>query len=898
MSSRILGEEVGCSRVPVEASRLVQESFPFPRRFSVAPLSSVYRLTGEMRCFAILSRNPVTRPHYFWCITLFALCHAQIRAQLVTNALPARLVTTINSNATPSDVGSTPSASALPDDPSLQLLPSARPVPAAQKSDTIRWQAREQTREGDTWTLRGGVVIALQGYVLRADKVTYQQDKDTIFVVGHVQLDGGPQDVSLTADHGEIHPDAHTARFFQVVGSFGVRRLGQSRIYTTPDPFVFTGRVLLQTGENSFRIVDGSMTSCRLPKPDWHFLSRSIEIQDQTATMRNSIFEYFHLPLFYIPVLKHSTQVSGRSSGLLLPIFADSSVKGIVLGDEYYWAINRSTDATVGLEYWSNRGWAPNGDFRYKGHGLDAFNVRWDALFDRGISELLPGNTVPTQVTQGGMDILAWGRRDFTDHTRFGGNAEYLSSYIFRLAFDENLAQATSSEVSSDVALTQDHHGRVLTAGLDRFESFGASGNASGAPVLSVPEVKFLALPNVRWDALDQPIGNTPFYWGLGSSVSDNSRTEPNFHSNNVGRLDIYPYLAMPVHLGQWSFFPEAAIRLTQYSGSQIPDLSGTHFGGVPYVSHDPLTRTDAEFALDVRPPAIGRDFMLPYFHREMRHVIEPQLFYRYVAGIHSEPDTLLFDTTDIAVDTNEAGFALTQRFYFRSTQPSTCTNLLTPCPKQQREWASWWIAQKFFFNPTFGGALITNRRNVFDTTLDLTGVAFLTNARNIAPILSRIRFEVIPNMRIEWDMDYDTKAGRFGANNLYAGYSFSRVTVGAGQALLNAVDESGASASVVQSHEFTPFIYYGKPSDAGFSLGFNTSYDFAESQLQYGGLQAIYNWNCCGLNVGYRRFALGSLRDESELLWGFTLSGIGSAGNIRRTSSIFPTPDVLSHTY
>ncbi len=840
----------------------------------------------------------MTRPYYFWCITLLALCHAQIRAQLVTNALPSAKSSVIRP-APASDASTLPaSGAAFPDDPSQQLLPSARPIPAPQPGDTLRWQAREQTRTGDTWTLQGDVVLALRGYVMHADKVIYQQDKDTILVQGHVQIDGGPQDVSLTADHGEIHPDAHTARFYQVVGSFGVRRLGQSRVYTTPDPFTFTGRVLLQTGENSYRIVDGAMTSCRLPKPDWQFLSRSIEIQYQTATMRNSVFRYFHIPLFYIPWLKHSTQTSGRSSGLLLPIFADSSIKGIVLGDEFYWAINRSADATVGLEYWSNRGWAPNGNFRYKGRGLDAFNLRWDALFDRGISELLPGNTEPTLVTQGGTDILAWGRRDLTAHNRIAGNAEYLSSYIFRLAFDENLAQATSSEVLSDVALTSDQHGRVLTAGLNRFESFGAAGNGSGAPVLSVPEVKFLALPNVRWDVLDQPIGNSSIRWGLGSSVGDYSRSEPNFHSHNVGRLDVYPYIEWPLHLGQWGFLPEAAVRLTQYSGSQIPDLSGNHFSGVPFVSHDPLTRTDAEFALDIRPPAVGRDFLLPYFHRELRHVIEPQLFYRYVAGIHSEPNTLLFDTTDIAVDTNEAGYALTQRFYLRSTSASSCTNTLTPCPKQQREWASWWIAQKFFFNPTFGGALIPNRRNVFDTTLDLTGVAFLTNARNVAPILSRIRFEAIPNMRIEWDMDYDTKAGRFGANNLYAGYSFGRMTLGAGQALLNAVDESGASASVVQSHEFTPFLYYGKPSDAGFSLGFNTSYDFAESQLQYSGVQAIYNWNCCGLNVGYRRFALGSLRDESELLWGFTLSGIGSAGNIRRSSSVFPTPAVLAHTY
>ena len=67
---------------------------------------------------------------------------------------------------------------------------------------------------------------------------------------------------------------------------------------------------------------------------------------------------------------------------------------------------------------------------------------------------------------------------------------------------------------------------------------------------------------------------------------------------------------------------------------------------------------------------------------------------------------------------------------------------------------------------------------------------------------------------------------------------------------------------------------------------------------LQYGGAEAIYNWNCCGLTVGYRRFALGSLRNEGEWLWGFTLSGLGTAGNIRRSTSVFPATDVLRRMY
>jgi LPS-assembly protein len=94
------------------------------------------------------------------------------------------------------------------------------------------------------------------------------------------------------------------------------------------------------------------------------------------------------------------------------------------------------------------------------------------------------------------------------------------------------------------------------------------------------------------------------------------------------------------------------------------------------------------------------------------------------------------------------------------------------------------------------------------------------------------------------------------------------------------------------------PFVYFGSPSEVGLSVAMNASYDFTHDTLQYGGIEAVYNWNCCGLQMGYRRFELGSLRDEGEWLWGFTLSSIGTAGNIHRSTSVFPTPAALRLMY
>jgi LPS-assembly protein len=792
----------------------------------------------------------------------------------------------------------------LPDDPSQELLPVARPEPEAASGVPVEWEALRQSRVGDTWTLTGNVVVHYRNYTLRADKVVYEQSTTELEAEGNLQVAGGPNDVLIYASRGDMRLNMHTARYFNVHGSQGVRTLGHTTVYSTTTPFFFNARVLLQTGEGSYRLIDGSMTNCRLPRPDWQIIARSIQLQDGMASTSGALFEFLGVPLFYLPYLRHPMNDTGRESGFLIPVIANySTITGYTFGDQYYWAISRSLDMIVGMEYYSKRGWAPNGDFRYKGPGLDHLTVRANALLDRGIEE--PSTTNPAakvMVNQGGVNISALGRKDLSPESRLAGDVDYLSSYVYRLVFTDNFLQAVDSEVKSTVSLTHTHNSFVPSASLERFESYAGAANGDQNPT-NGNEVKILHLPNLRFDVLDHPLGASPLYWGLGSSLGYLSRSEPGFqsgpgfHARNAGRIDFYPHLWLPLSAGGWSVDAEAALRDTAYTISQTPDLTGAN-GGIPAISHDPVNRTDFEASVDLRPPAMERDFTLTRWNRELRHVIEPEFTYRYVSGIGAQArNVLLIDTTDIATNTNEVGYSLTQRFYLRPAASQPCALVdgaaaRKGCPPQAqpREWASWQIAQKFFIDPNFGGALIPNQRNIFDSTLNLSAVAFLTSPRNLSPIISRLRFDAIDNLRIQWDLDYDPKTGRMGADNLYAGYSWGRTTVGLGHAMLNAVDETG-TASIIKSQQVQPFLAIGKPSGNGFNFAANGGYDFTHGTLQYAGLQAVYNWDCCGLAVGYRRFDLGSVRNETQYLYSFTLANFGAMGDIRRANSAFPDP-------
>jgi LPS-assembly protein len=845
-------------------------------------------------------------------ITMLALCHLQMRGQALTNAAPPPAAASSPATFT---VMSSPDAggqsASLPDDPGQEAIPVAQPELLPPSGVPVTWQADSQSRDGDIWTLTGGVVVHYRDYILRADKVVYHQSTTELEAEGNLQVAGGPNDVLIYASRGEMRLNAHIARYSDVHGSQGVRAFGRTTVYSTTNPLLFTARVLLENGEGRYKLIDGTITNCRLPRPDWQIFAHTISLNDKKASTSNALFKFIGLPLFYFPYLHHPVDESGRVSGLLIPVVSTgSSVRGYTFGEQYYWAISRSMDMTVGMEYFSKRGWAPSGDFRYKGPGLDHLTARWNALLDRGV--WLPSTSNPTPlvlVNQGGLDITLLGRKEITSETRLAAAGDYLSSYVYRLVFNDNFWQAVSSDVHSTLSLTSAHNGFVPSLSVERFQTFaGTANNSTNVSTINDNQARILHLPNLRLDVLDRPLGASMLYWGLRSSLGYLNRSEPgeplssapnspvgsSFHARNVGRIDFYPHFALPLSGGGWSLLAEAAVRDTAYTISQNPDLTNTN-GGVPTISHDPINRKDIEASVDLRPPALERDFTLTRWNRQLRHIIEPEFTYRYVAGIGTQAqNVLLIDSTDIATNNNEVGYSLTQRFYLRPTDAKPCAVVegvvLEGCAKP-REWASWQIAQKYYIDPSFGGALISGQRNVFDSTLEMSGVSFLTGSRNLSPITSRVRFEAIDNLRIQWDMDYDPKAGEFLADNLFAGYSWGRTTVGFGHALLNAVDENGSSASTVKSQIVQPFFSVGKASGKGLNLAANGGYDFALNSLQYAGAQAVYNWDCCGLSFGYRRFNLGTLRNETQWLYSFTLANFGTAGDIRRSNTAFRDP-------
>jgi len=164
-------------------------------------------------------------------------------------------------------------------------------------------------------------------------------------------------------------------------------------------------------------------------------------------------------------------------------------------------------------------------------------------------------------------------------------------------------------------------------------------------------------------------------WWGLSGSAGALSRYDfPSFRTSaEVPRVDIYPRLSMPLHFDGWTFRPEAAVRATWYGKSQFPaGLEQIPVGAAAQAHRGPMWRPGSIFDRRRWSGIFPRPGWKHLLGGDVRHTIEPDVSYRYVTGINNFQQILRFDETDVASNTNELEYGLTQRLFLpESPSPS-----------------------------------------------------------------------------------------------------------------------------------------------------------------------------------------------------------------------------------
>jgi len=80
----------------------------------------------------------------------------------------------------------------------------------------------------------------------------------------------------------------------------------------------------------------------------------------------------------------------------------------------------------------------------------------------------------------------------------------------------------------------------------------------------------------------------------------------------------------------------------------------------------------------------------------------------------------------------------------------------------------------------------------------------------------------------------------------------------------------------------------YGSPRKRGLTGAISTAFDAEAGFAQSMTVEATYNWDCCGITMEYRRFALGPLRNENQYRFVFSIANVGSFGNMRKQERVY----------
>ncbi len=746
-----------------------------------------------------------------------------------------------------------------------QSLPGI-PSSLTDQASTVTVSSITQEKHGDVSILRGNVVVTYKEMRLTADQASYNQSTGEVVAKGHVTYN----DPTAHLDADELHYNVATGQGWFLNGKGYLRSHMKHRpgVMATVNPFYLQAKIVERLNELSYKITDGRVTTCPCENTGWSITtsSASVKVHDKVIA-RNNVFRFLRVPVLYAPVLVDSIAPRPRQSGILLPTVGNSSQKGFTFGDGFYWAMNRSADLTLGVVNYSNRGLGGSGEFRVRPSADSSLEVSAFGVHDKGP----PGSP---ELAAPGESLKATGETDnFIGGFRGVVDVNYSSSLAFQQAFASNFAQAVTSEVRQTGFLTKNIDAYSVNFYVSRYQNFlSTTGGAANS-------VTIRQMPSFSLSGMDKQVGHTPLFFSFDTSAGAVSRSEPDFSTPNFSE--------------RFNFHPELTLRMKPFLHFHVTPSGGvwvTRYGTSLRTDRSAVDRFMGDVSLDIRPPSLEKVFARPVHGYLLKHVIEPDIQYHLVRATDPQDimDVVRFDNLDTMAETNEIEYSLTNTILVRKEVPSG-----QPIP-QARELLSLRLSQIYYFNPTFGGALQPGTDIVWQPTTALTGFAF-ARGRNLSPLVSVLKLAPSSHYDTELRADFSPNGG--GVLNAGIASSVHRGLVGLSMTdffisrtaeQLTPVLPTTPLSQIPSANLLRLVGTYGNMDHNGLSGAFGIDYNFVQRIAQGVVGQLGYRFSCFAVNMEYRRFSLGPIRQENEFRVAVSLANVGSFGNLRQNERLF----------
>lgn len=578
-------------------------------------------------------------------------------------------------------------------------------------------------RKTGRYVLEGNVVARRGDLTLRAERVELVPDANLAEAMGAVVLEVGPD--RLTAERVRIELDDRT----------GLMLDGQ--LFIAQDHVTVSGERLEKTGETTYSIRRGRVTSCLCEDgaPSWSITGRRIRLAvGGYALVEWPTFRIKGVPVLTLPYGIFPVRTE-RTTGLLFPRFSQSNINGWGYEQPLFITLGRSHDVTLGYSYLSKRGNGASAEYRYALSETTTGTWRGSYVADR-IQDRDRGDLQirHVQVLPGRIALRA--------------DVNMVSDREFPVDFGDTVEVTAQREIESRVLLGRTWDDVVAAGRFSVFRSLVEEVPSSTVQQI-LPQAS-LGLPPVRLES-------SPFFGAVEGSLTNFYRQE----GVRGQRLDLFPRLIVPLHLGPVATLTgQAGYRVTYYR-TQEPD--------------DEASRLLAFLGADLKS-VLGRVYDVEIGNaRRLYHTIEPEISYAFIPS-SDQSENPLFDRTDRIPRVSRVTYAIGTRLFARFAEPmgppepvagpEQPPRVLVPPTAAPppvgptgpaREVARLLLQQSYDFGGIEGTSEERLRVGDVPAPTEVVGAA----RENLSDVTARLEVRPIERLLLDLETAYDTKARR-----------------------------------------------------------------------------------------------------------------------------------------
>ena len=719
---------------------------------------------------------------------------------------------------------------------------------------SYKWQAasKDSNANGAHTILIEDVQIDCNDIQLFADQAELFSDVDRLIAIGNVVFVSGTNRIS--AERLSFNTRTKTGTFYVATGIANLENRGIERsLFGSQEPDAyFWGETIEKLGPKTYKITHGGFTTCVQPTPRWELVANSVTLTlEKHAVLTNTLLKVKDVPVFYLPAMYYPINKEDRATGFLMPIYSTSTIKGQSIKNAFFWAMDRSHDATFYHDFFSKTGQGFGAEYRYVQSPSSTGNVQTYMLREHDAQYTQTDGTVTTQPGIDSYQITGSLQQALSPHLRLTGTANYFSSLVSQQRYQQNFYAATNRTRSFGVNATGNWGANTVSGTVDRNETF-ANATSDDSNVIG-------SLPRVTFSRGEKRIGDLPIYYGNTSEFVTLIRTDKSTQGVNergLTRIDVFPSVRIP--FTKWPFLTfNTAIGFRETYWSDSLADNGTR---IP----DPIERHYFTISSTITGPVFTRIWNTPKrtYAQKFKHVIEPTFRISRVTPIDNFKNIVALDSTDYVVGkVTSFQYGLNNRLYAKK--------------ENAREILSVAITQSYY---TDGRAASVDR--------DYQSSTYTTAPRpyNFSPVAMLVRANPTRETDVTFRTEYDTQFhalrtlatnGGMRAGWVYATAGWSQTRFVQGYNLPeNATNALTGSAS-------------GRRPGGAVAGTYVFNYDVKTQAFTNQRLIASYNTQCCGLAVEYQRFNYGQagtvvgVPHDRRFNISFTLAGIGTFSDI-----------------